>query len=124
MNHFSKPFEFTEISTFNSLLGFSSFESVIDKYMIHVRQIPFNSLLGFSSFESLALLLQLTALRFQTFNSLLGFSSFESILFDRGGVLLFLSFNSLLGFSSFESHIEERLDQITPILFQFPIGIF
>ena len=38
--------------TFNSLLGFSSFESTYWFHLNTMRIFPFNSLLGFSSFES------------------------------------------------------------------------
>ena len=63
----------------------------------------FNSLLGFSSFESDTYTVELSFHVF-SFNSLLGFSSFESLMvFLIGKKKFYMSFNSLLGFSSFES---------------------
>ena len=41
------------LKAFNSLLGFSSFESPLVVLLVRLRKLqPFNSLLGFSSFES------------------------------------------------------------------------
>ena len=65
---------------FNSLLGFSSFESRVEELSKIDGVKAFNSLLGFSSFESLTVRLLSYFIRRASFNSLLGFSSFESVL--------------------------------------------
>ena len=90
-------------SSFNSLLGFSSFESNETRIVLDVQDLTFNSLLGFSSFESLPNISKALLKLSSAFNSLLGFSSFESLM--RHGTTHWnqLTFNSLLGFSSFES---------------------
>jgi len=121
--------------SFNSLLGFSSFESEeAERIIIDFYDNTFNSLLGFSSFESTSpilrdtssltrlsipywdfLVLNLTAVRrnlctvANSFNSLLGFSSFESYENADFQVKIKVTFNSLLGFSSFESIAAETM---------------
>jgi len=96
-----------EIETFNSLLGFSSFESNRELVLFAFDVVAFNSLLGFSSFESPPPTVRVTAtMEWTAFNSLLGFSSFESQSMKIIDPHRKRTFNSLLGFSSFESTLK------------------
>ena len=99
-------------------------DSVSDE---ELTDIPFNSLLGFSNFESKQTN-PLEVVAINAFNSLLGFSNFESLVLSVVGLGLCMlsipywdflilnrkhntffggthvgTFNSLLGFSNFES---------------------
>ena len=136
--------------TFNSLLGFSSFESKNSFSSIFSKLTTFNSLLGFSSFESwnrkivenwflrylsipywdfLVLNLRLRISMVQRRKSQLSIPYWDFLVLNRRllkllSVLRYSTFNSLLGFSSFES-FWLLLDFSAPSFsFQFPIGIF
>ena len=133
--------------SFNSLLGFSSFES-LQSHGPSAKCTSFNSLLGFSSFESDLdiyalcgepvklsipywdfLVLNQDAYSIEgdsvylPFNSLLGFSSFESAVANMYCVVFVdRSFNSLLGFSSFESSNSKKLRKNKKLSFNSLLG--
>ena len=84
----------------------------------------FNSLLGFSSFETSK---KLTGLHTAKIHLSIPYWDFlvlkpKSVHYRQA--IYMNTFNSLLGFSSFETEIKATRGLRAMIIFQFPIGIF
>ena len=86
--------------------------------------MPFNSLLGFSSFESNKEVRERDERKIKLSIPYWDFLVLNRASFSLGEKIYVLTFNSLLGFSSFESDIIYNGGKSKNLYFQFPIGIF